>query len=260
VGRELIPGELAELLGAYALDAVDDDERRQIETWLTHDGSARAEIESLRETASLLGHLGDEAPAGLWARIEDALAVEPPRFELAMAPTTRIQDVDRRRGVGTRVAMGAAAAAIVLAVTLGVVLDRRMSDQGDRVDRLAATMHDDAMGRAAAASAADSEARVAMLTSSDGTEQAKIVTMPDGRGFLTEHNLPRLPVGRTYQLWALTGSPEQPLAVSVGVLGRRPSVVAFRAGVPVRGFALTDEAEPGVVISHQPQLLRGMVA
>ena len=44
VGRELSPTELRELLGAYALDAVDADERRQVEAYLARTPAAVAEL------------------------------------------------------------------------------------------------------------------------------------------------------------------------------------------------------------------------
>jgi len=46
--------DLDDLLGAYALDAIDDDERRWIEARLASDVAARAELARLRRVASLL--------------------------------------------------------------------------------------------------------------------------------------------------------------------------------------------------------------
>ena len=87
MGRELSPAELHELLGAYALDAVDADEREQVEAYLARTPSAVAEVSALQETAALLAHVGREAPDGLWSRIEGALAEEPPHLVLPIRPT-----------------------------------------------------------------------------------------------------------------------------------------------------------------------------
>ena len=70
MARALTAAELEELLGAYALDAVDDDERAQIEAWLARSINAQRDADELRETASLLAQSGDEVPDDLWARIE----------------------------------------------------------------------------------------------------------------------------------------------------------------------------------------------
>lgn len=52
----MTPDELPKLLGAYALDAVDADERERIERYLETDPRARAELDRLREAAALLAH------------------------------------------------------------------------------------------------------------------------------------------------------------------------------------------------------------
>lgn len=51
-----------ELLGAYALDAVDDVERRRVEKLLASDPSARDEVEQLRRVADKLGNAAESAP------------------------------------------------------------------------------------------------------------------------------------------------------------------------------------------------------
>ena len=55
----------------------------------------------------------------------------------------------------------------------------------------------------------------------------------------------------TYQLWALSGNKDQPIAISAGVLGNSPRTVAFHISSDVHGFGLTVERAPGVVSSKQ---------
>ena len=50
--------EIEELLGAYALDAVDDDERRVVEGYLATNPRARAEVQQHREVATMLAFTG----------------------------------------------------------------------------------------------------------------------------------------------------------------------------------------------------------
>ena len=73
------PQEFESLLGAYALDAVDDEERREIEVYLAVDPRAGAEVEMHREVATLMAFSGAAAPDGLWDRICAVLhPISPP--------------------------------------------------------------------------------------------------------------------------------------------------------------------------------------
>jgi hypothetical protein len=231
-------------------------------------------VSQLQETAALLAHLGREAPDGLWARIEGALAEEPPALRVAqlafpagspVAPPTAplpapVPARSRRRRVVTRVAAAVAGLVVVASIAVSAVLHGQMNDQQARIDRLSASMAHDGLARAAHAATMDPAAHVAMLASPDGAHSARVVTMPDGTGFFVEHNLPPLASGRTYQLWAMTGSRDAPAFVSVGVLGRRPDVTAFRTARSPMGFMVTVEPMPGVVRPDRPAMLQGFTA
>jgi hypothetical protein len=117
-----------------------------------------------------------------------------------------------------------------------------------------------AMEQAAAIARMTDGSRTAELVASDGTMMAEIVVTADGRGFVSPSELPTLPAGRTYQLWAMSDDwPETP-AVSVGVLGRDPSVFAFQADGGVAGFAITEERAPGVERTRQAEKFEGWLA
>ena len=49
--RELTPDEIRELLAAYAIDAVDDDERAAVDEYLAGDADARDEVASIQRAA-----------------------------------------------------------------------------------------------------------------------------------------------------------------------------------------------------------------
>jgi hypothetical protein len=49
----------------------------------------------------------------------------------------------------------------------------------------------------------------------------------------------------------------KPTMVSVGVLGRNPSVSAFTTDTKVMGYGLTMEDSPGVMVTDQPMMLEG---
>lgn len=234
MGRELMPRELEELLGAYALDAVDGDERDQIEAWLARSPDAREELAALRETAALLTHPAAEAPPGVWARIEEALTEPPPPLVIS----------GHRRRVAVRAVAGLAAASAAAATITAVVLSDEMSRQDDRLEAVASSVREDGMRRAAMAAMADPRARVLHLESSEGAT-ATLITMPNGEGYLMGVHLPRLEPGRTYQLWAVTEQGAAGTAVSAGVLGRDLGVAGFRSPPVARGFAITAEEAPG---------------
>jgi anti-sigma factor RsiW len=69
---------IEELLGAYALHAIDDDERAMVEAHLATCPRCRAEVDSHREVAAHLALTGAPAPDGLWERIAGAIESEPP--------------------------------------------------------------------------------------------------------------------------------------------------------------------------------------
>ena len=95
--------ELDSLLGAYALDALDADDRARIDAYLERDADARAEVDELRETAASLALMPAsslDAPPELWERIAGAIAAEPtPAIATStMTPTSWRRDRARRAG------------------------------------------------------------------------------------------------------------------------------------------------------------------
>jgi anti-sigma-K factor RskA len=256
VARELSRSELDELLGAYALDAVDDDEREQVEAYLDRTPEARSLVSDYRETAALLAHSGSEAPPGLWERIEQTLEEEPP--QLATPLLGNLVAFESRRTRFRRriaVAVGVAAAVVVVgSLTVKVV------QQDDRIDELGREAGNGSVLAAAETASRDPHAARVTLSSTDGALEARAVYLPDGDGFLVENNLRPLPPDRTYQLWALLGDPGAERAISAGVLGPDPGVTAFRVQGPVAGLAITDEQSPGSVTPSSPALIQGVVS
>ena len=272
---ELQREELQDLLGAFALDAVDDDEREQIERYLETDPRARAEVESFREVASMLAMSGADAPSGIWDRIVGEIDGEqrdlggsgielpaPPELNIRAGRevVTPISDgrqrrESRHRSVGWRW-VGAAAA---VAATLIAVLSVQVLRQNDRIDRLDAAMSRDSVRQGAETASAARGSRTVALTSDSGSEVASIVLRPSGTGYFVSQGLEAAPAGEVYQLWALVGDPNQPEAISAGVLGRDPRVAGFRFSGPVNGFAVTKEKAPGVVSSSQKPEATGLV-
>jgi anti-sigma-K factor RskA len=235
--RELTPAELRELLPAYAIDAVDDDERVAVEAHLESDVDARDEVIALQRAASFLAYAGGPPPAGVWERLESVIRetpkpageVPPPR----LVPLARPGE-SRRRDRTWRWLAAAAAIVAVAFFSLWAV------DRGDP---------DPELDTAALAQEADTAAGAqhAVLRADDGTALARAVVLPDGTGYLTSTNLPALADDRTYQLWGV-GDRD---TISLGVMGRDPKVIAFHAGNSPSALAITNERAGGVVSSDE---------
>ena len=107
----------------------------------------------------------------------------------------------------------------------------------------------------ASAAASAPGARHARLVDADGTLLARVVVLPDGTGYLTS-DLPALPADRTYQLWGI----DERDTVSLGVMGRDPHVVPFKAaGLPAK-LAVTEERTGGVAVSANDPTAVGALA
>ena len=242
---ELTHEESQELLGAYALDSVSDDERDLVDRHLRACAGCRQELAEHREAAALLA-MGAPAPAGLWDRISGTIGGElPERNLVAMVPRGRSR-------AGWAVA-AAAAAAVAVAVTgfLGV----RLVQQGDQIEALGRTVQLQHLEGGAAEAARDPRAQRVELVAEEGSTLATVVVLPDGKGYLLRPLLPALSDDRTYQLWALVGKG----AVSAGVLGNRPSVTAFSVQMPVDGFAISEERRGGVPVPQNPPIATGKI-
>jgi anti-sigma-K factor RskA len=235
---------LDSLLGAYALDALEPADRARVDEYLARSAAARAEVDEMRETAAALALLPDtpmEAPPELWARISETIASE--RTQAGPADELAARRAKRAMWIAP-VAVAAAIAIVLLAVQVA-----SLHGQLDRAHRI---------GPSAMAVAFDNAekvdgARSTALESKSGATLARLVLLPDGTGYLRGDHLQPLASDRTYQLWALTGPKDAPVAVSAGVLGTNPTAVAFHASGPVHGFAVTVEHAGGAVQpQHQP--------
>jgi hypothetical protein len=259
VDRELTRAELEELLPLFALDALDGEEHDQVARYVARDDDARAEVESLREAVSFLPARDLRAPASLWVGIEGAL--DAPALDLEAPPLRLVSDPApepraARAPRGRRVGAFLAAAAVVLAVVLGVQVVR----QQHRIDDLAAEMHHDTMESQAMAALSSPDAHVVTLDAMHGGSGGEVVMLPDGTGFLMGHGLPALGAGGTYQLWAKVGSGDSARMVSLGVLGRDPGVSAFRLATTPTMLEVTAEPATGSEAPGTNVVLRGEMA
>src|SRR5260221_6653406 len=103
------PQDIEELLGAYACDAVDPDERDAVERHLPGCPRCRAEVAELREVTALLANADAATPVpdGVWDRIASSLEETPPPLRLSVI-TNDASASQRRRRPGPWVAAIAA--------------------------------------------------------------------------------------------------------------------------------------------------------
>jgi anti-sigma factor RsiW len=222
--REEEPVE--ELLGVYALDAVDDDERRLVDELLRVDPRAAQEVDEHRQTAATLASSATAAPDGLWERIAATLEEPPPAPSGELAKVIPMGGSTRRRRTLLAV-IGAVAAALIVVLAVGVA--RRSTSP--------ATM------QAAMEHAADApESQQLTLRSQDGSVHAQAVLDGEGHGFIAGSTLPSLPSDRTYQLWGVIDG----RAISLGVLGHRPDVESFSVDGNLSALLISDEVAGGV--------------
>jgi hypothetical protein len=239
--------EIIDLLGAYALDAVDDDERVVVRDHLAGCARCRAEVQEHQEVATFLAHGGGDAPAGVWERIAGSLEESPPGLRLVPADPASPPAPARRLPRPGRLSLVAAAAAAAVVGVLGLQVTR----QDDRIDELEVAL-DEPLEVAYAAALADPRSDIIELASPDGQVALRGAVAPDGTGYLRAAPLPGLDADRTYQLWG--GAGDQ--LVSLGVLGHDPDIVSFTAH-PYELFAITEEASPGVITSANPPVVSG---
>ena len=262
----MIPGEpIEELLGAYALDAVDPDEKRSVEEYLASNPRARAEVEQHREVATMLAYSGTTAPDGLWDRIASALD-EPapmPGPELAriFPPPDRVGIAtgtpSGRRRVWTRATAGVLAAAAVVAIA---VLSATVVERARELDRLRQAAAAPTLSQLYGSALRLNTTKVVALRSVDGNLAATAAFEPDGTGYLSANRLPQLDEAKTYQLWGAVDAGQGPKVISLGVLGRHPDIVPFVVGQgKLVALVITEEGKGGVPVSTQQAALKGDV-
>jgi len=246
--HELSADEVESLLPAYALDAVDDDERDAIEAFLARSPEADDEVAQFRNAAAMLAFAGGAPPEGVWDRIESHMGRTGPRASSADAPVVSIDPARAARASRGPAWRRLAAVAAVAAVLTGAVVWVAVRDDSASTPTAAAVAQQAQQARR------EPGARTATLVDADGNALATAIVLPDGRGYL-ESSLPSLPSGRTYQLWSVGG----PQTVSLGVLGRAPAVVAFAAAPGTTSLAVSDESAGGAVAPTQAPVAVGDV-
>ncbi len=263
--------ELDELLGVYALDAVDADERRRVADYLIVNPRAAAEVQAHREVATMLAFTGMDAPAELWSRIAAEIESEAPAPGPVLAkvfgvdtpqdptstrrspdaaagegpagapvvgsvapPTPGFRsELDRRRRRPSVWVLGAAAAVVLAVAGAVVVIGSPGPDSQDPI----AEAYDEALAAPGSV--------LAELVAEGSPASAVGVIDASGHGYLDAGALPRLSDEQTYQLWGVLSASGD--VVSLGILGGDPEVESFTVNTVLTALAITIEQSPGVI-------------
>ena len=229
--------ELDGLLGAYALDAVDADERRRVDDYLQVSPRAAAEVQAHREVATMLAFTGMNAPDDLWGRISDEIGelAPPPGPELAKVMSFDDHPTRRRISAVAPWLMSAAAAAVIVFVAVG------MADSADAPN--------EPLANAVELARADRDSITTTLVADVSDASAEAVIDQDGHGYMLARDLPTLPEGQTYQLWGVVEGGD---VISLGIFGPNPELETFTIEGSVEALAITIEQHPGVISNGNP--------
>ncbi|MGH3321915.1 MAG: anti-sigma factor [Streptosporangiaceae bacterium] len=228
------PDNLHALTGAYAVDALDDIERRTFERHLATCETCAEEVRELREAGARLGAAAAETPPPeLWERVRAAAATTP------QLPPTHSHVSGRGARGWTRVFLAAAACLLLVAVGLGAwnaELHRQLNQTQRASDRVAAVL-----------AAPDAAIHTKHLS---GTGTASVVVSHRRHAAVfVGSDLPDLPQDRTYELWAITASGPHPAGLfQTGTRGRVVHLLDSRLAA-AHQVALTIEPAGG---SPQP--------
>ena len=196
--------DMHELVGAYALDALSDEEREAFEAHLATCEPCQAELASLADVLDGLADDGEagDVPAGLAARIAAELAVTPQDVVVADAPVADAPIAEapladaplaevvpnRKRSVGRILAVAAASVAVlVIAASVFVTLNK--PSDADRI-------------RAASD----------VVEFQTGISDVTVFVSDSEGGIAVEGDMPAPAAGKEYQLWVVPADGSAPIA------------------------------------------------
>ena len=188
-----------DLVAAYALDALDDSERREFEEHLATCEKCREELEGLRDAAAALAYV-PEGPA------------PPPALRDRVLKQVHDEKASNVVALRRRVALPAVATVAVVAAAAAIVLAIWASSLSSSLDTKNAAL---------AVLSNHASKRMPLGTASE------VVVAPDGRAVVVSALSPA-PSGKTYELWVLDGKSVKPAGLFVQGKEGEPVVLVHR--------------------------------
>ena len=187
--------DLHTLVGAYALDALDPQERAEFDQHLASCDTCRTELAELVETAARMGSATETTPPpAMRARVLDAVARIPQE-----RPNVVSLDARRSRPWTTR---GLAVAAALLAVLgVGVGVSQLSENRNLREEQIALT------------DVLSADDKVAYDTHGKGPHLSVVMSPEMDAAVVSMRDLPALDGGRSYQVWRKTADGLESAAV-----------------------------------------------
>ncbi|MFD4676594.1 anti-sigma factor domain-containing protein [Lentzea sp. NPDC058450] len=220
--------DLHTLTGAYAVNALSDNERIAFEAHLTGCTSCSLEVAELAATAARLG-VAVESPPPPQLRARVLAAAAETRQVSPHVTVTRLSDRRRLRWAGGLVAAACLAAVVVVSVQNVETADERrlaqLSSEYSRFSDLLSTP----------------DAKLISGTAPNGATGTAVISASRDEALFLAKNLPQPAEGKTYQLWKIDANGEH----SAGLIspGSGPTVVTGLAGT--ERVALTVEPVGG---------------
>ena len=200
--------QIEELLPFYALDALTDDEREQVEAYLREHPEARAELEKLKQTASALPY--GTSPVEPARRTKNALMARIAVDERARAPKVEQSSPRGLRGesILRTFTLGIATLAIVWVMILNAQIGRLRSEIVQLNNALVSQSN---ALQQINAKLPEGDLSGAVTISLKGTDvqpqaQGQLIADPSSQSaVLVISGLSKLQPGKTYQVWLIDG-------------------------------------------------------
>lgn len=203
------PREIEELFPFYALDALTDEERELVESYLAEHPEASAQIEEMSGAASALPYsLSPVEPA---SRMKQALMARVAANERARASKANQPSrprVMRLENIFQAFSLGAATVAIIWAVALNIQLSRLQNEVSLLGDALVAQSNSLEQINAKLPQVTDSTVVTISLSGTTARPDARgqLIADPNSRSaVLVIAGLGQLEAGKTYQVWLIDG-------------------------------------------------------
>jgi len=204
------PRQIEELLPFYALDAVTDEERELVESYLAEHPEARAQIEEMSGAAFSLPY--SAPPVEPSRRAKEALMARVAADERARASKHASRQPSRRvmrlENIFQAFSLGAAVVAIIWAVLLNIQLSRLQNEVSLLGEALVAQSNSLEQINAKLPQVTDSTVVTISLRGTTARPDAhgQLIADPNSHSaVLVIAGLGQLEAGKTYQVWLIDG-------------------------------------------------------